>query len=554
MRYREIVEKSVRMGAKDLAKTDLAGVFVGFEFEIATALKQGTPSREEAFEQWEMDNYRMTEEEWFRYVIGNAANLIARYGATPKYGFASVQQVHDTLYAGKEDDEKVDEFLVMPRTTDKEKSLFITKASLYLNEGEPLENIKYRIQRALSSDLLDVLVQTTIRELSKRRIPPRPTTNEETTSYVLDEDGKVYPTNRLGYEDLDLFNLPDDFDEIVQNGIEDEYQEKFDIAYESGELDIRENSFDARTRLSRDIAAVLPYSVREGDIEQGIGDTVWKLVPDGSIEPTGIELVSPPMEAKASLQALKRVCSMIAEDDDMETNESTGLHVNVSVAHPEKIDLLKLSLLLGEDHILRDWDREGNEYAQKVLADFSKKLEGNPRSVSDAITYLNAEILKKPDHHRVIDFGKLAKGYLEFRATGGAGYEKRVNDVQALISRYVRLIQIASDPMAEREAYLKKLSVWLAKETPTIDWQREFGISPGKAWSILSGHTLDINSLNSSDLFRFFKDQADIIEANPPDKETLAFYRKLVPYLEGYQLNILKKYSSGRYWKMIFGK
>lgn len=222
----------------------------------------------------------------------------------------------------------------------------------------------------------------------------------------------------------------------------------------------------------------LPFSatIQAPKYKVGIGSP-WSIVRDASIKPTGAELVSPPLPYQEALARLHDVLTAI-DGHVLTTNESTGLHINVSVPNPDKIDLLKLVLLLGEGHLLKKWNREDSLHADSVMPERQK--DG---TMAEIISRLNDE-LNKGDHHSSIDFGKLKKGYLEFRISGGENYHQKEREITSLLNRYIKLIAIASDETAEREAYLTKLSKLFPMADKPTKWA-PYGVTGNMAKKIL---------------------------------------------------------------------
>ena len=200
----------------------------------------------------------------------------------------------------------------------------------------------------------------------------------------------------------------------------------------------------------------------------------WYIEPDGSLdanEPNDAtaEIVSPPLRADQAMTALKNFYSF-AKQFKLYTNESTGLHINISI--PAKLDAMKLALFLGDEHVLRQFGREDNEYANSVMKSLQnpkryQRGPGNwdlpnqaPAKTAKGSTGFNFEILQRvaagvQSAHTasISNNGK----YISFRHAGGnylADYSKIVNT----IGRFIRAMLIASDPDAYRQEYLTKLS------------------------------------------------------------------------------------------------
>lgn len=187
----------------------------------------------------------------------------------------------------------------------------------------------------------------------------------------------------------------------------------------------------------------------------------WYIEPDGSIEGDGfgVELVSPPLPLNKALVYLKDVATWM-QDNDFETNESTGLHINISIPDlKEKLDPLKLILFMGEKHVLAQFGRQANVYAQEHIRQIIKSIEKSgfiPNSEKEIRNY-SWSILSLGKYNTV-NLSKIRAGYLEFRAVGGEGYnsKEKINKVEESVLRFIAAVEIACDPDLERKNYLKK--------------------------------------------------------------------------------------------------
>jgi len=209
--------------------------------------------------------------------------------------------------------------------------------------------------------------------------------------------------------------------------------------------------------------------------------TDWYIEPDGSVdEPEpgeqGLEIVTPPLDVPAAMQALQTFYSL-AEKYQFRTTGAkgaTGLHINMSI--PDKVDPMKLALFLGDQHVLQSFGRENNDYARSVLAqlrdwDYAddaswrpvvkatrEKQKGGRALVSQefrmkALKDIAADVM---DYHTVSISGENKK-YFSFRHAGG-DYLADMGKVINTVGRFARALLIASDPNAYRREYMTKLS------------------------------------------------------------------------------------------------
>lgn len=202
--------------------------------------------------------------------------------------------------------------------------------------------------------------------------------------------------------------------------------------------------------------------------------TDWYAEPDGSIQPGpngfGRELVSPPLTPKAALEALNNFYNM-ARDGKFYTNNSTGLHINVSI--PQKIDPLKLAVFTGDQYVATQFGRQNAKYASSVIKSL-KSVINKPinrhvsefkdwGSVLDSVRTIAKNIMRA---HSVSISGE-NKNYISFRAPGG-DYLSKYQEVYNVVGRFVRAMQIASDPNAYKNEYYAKIyDLFSEKKTST---------------------------------------------------------------------------------------
>lgn len=189
----------------------------------------------------------------------------------------------------------------------------------------------------------------------------------------------------------------------------------------------------------------------------------WYAEPDGSIQsgPNGFgrELVSPPLTPRAALEALNNFYNM-AKEGKFYTNNSTGLHINVSI--PQKIDPLKLAVFTGDEYVAAQFGRQNAEYASSVMKSLKSVIDKPINkhvsefkdwdSVLDTVRNIAKNIMRA---HSVSISGE-NKNYISFRAPGG-DYLSKYQEVYNVVGRFVRAMQIASDPNAYKNEYYAKI-------------------------------------------------------------------------------------------------
>ena len=185
--------------------------------------------------------------------------------------------------------------------------------------------------------------------------------------------------------------------------------------------------------------------------------TDWYIEPDGSLSPNdsddgAAEIVSPPLSASQAMTALKNFYAM-AQQLNLYTNSSTGLHINVSI--PQDIDLLKLAVFLGDQYVLQQFGRADNDYAKSAEKFIRQQAPGQVKKSGKIDIKKLTRIAKDATGFHTASISDSGK-YISFRHAGGdylADYTKIANTV----GRFIRAMLIASDPNAYAREYQSKL-------------------------------------------------------------------------------------------------
>jgi hypothetical protein len=192
--------------------------------------------------------------------------------------------------------------------------------------------------------------------------------------------------------------------------------------------------------------------------------------PDGSLSPddsddVGLEFVSPPLPIDELLNDLDKV-KQWADSRGCYTNKSTGLHINVSVPDfsNDKLDYIKLALLLGDKYVLEQFDRLGNTYAKSAMDKIVDRVRQRPEDaqmllgkMKQGLDTLATKIIHSGATDKYTSINT-KKGYIEFRSPGGDWLgDKFFNQIKPTLLRFVVALDAAMDPEKYREEYLKKL-------------------------------------------------------------------------------------------------
>lgn len=249
---------------------------------------------------------------------------------------------------------------------------------------------------------------------------------------------------------------------------------------------------DAAENLAEDMAENLsipaPITAQQDtQVFQNKDFTNWYIEGDGSVHGReidhGMEIVSPVFHTYGEFKdALSNWLTWFPShySGEIYTNSTTGLHVNIGMKDAaDRIDMLKLLLFSGEKWTSDTWRNTQNEYTGEVLPTL---LFGNHEQVG-AVEGMGKDINRKNANKLAVDILKgmndksfavnmltlFNHGYVEFRAIGGKNYEANVQRVFDHISRFVQLIQIASDPDLYRKEYSQKLGKYIASRVPEPD-------------------------------------------------------------------------------------
>jgi hypothetical protein len=235
--------------------------------------------------------------------------------------------------------------------------------------------------------------------------------------------------------------------------------------------------------LAEDFSAAMgvDYAITASGYHEAQRDGVhWIIEPDSSINSddhndVGLEFVSPPMPLKDGLAAMEKLISW-AKSKGCTTNESTGLHMNISVPDYTfgNLDFVKLALFMGDDHVLEQFNRVSNSYCSSALAIVKRNL--GAKGVADNLLqsmreHLNVAASKAVHSGHTDKYTSIntQTGYVEFRGPGGDYLNK---DIGTLVNTALRLSQslrIATDPVAYKKEYAKKLYSLVAPAESKLD-------------------------------------------------------------------------------------
>jgi hypothetical protein len=203
-------------------------------------------------------------------------------------------------------------------------------------------------------------------------------------------------------------------------------------------------------------------------------DDCFTIEPDGSLEgdddsDRGLEFVSPPIPLEDIGTVMKKVQSWAGTYGAYTGKDNkTSIHTNISVPgyDLDKLDYVKAALLLGDEYVLREFDRIGNTYAAPAIEKVRQLVKQNPDKAKTLLdkmkSQLNAEASKLIHSGQTNKFTSIntKDNRIEFRSPGGDYLSIIADNPQKMIdtiNRMVVTMDAAMDPDKYKEEYQKKL-------------------------------------------------------------------------------------------------
>jgi len=216
---------------------------------------------------------------------------------------------------------------------------------------------------------------------------------------------------------------------------------------------------------------------------------IWYIEPDSSINSNDVsmsgatwsecsdiptEIVSPVFSSlNEGLQNMEKVFSWM--NSNSYTNDSTGLHVTLSIKgkNQDDYDYLKMILFFDENYIASIFDRLGNEYTQQMRSKLKEIIEKDKSFSSLYSTDLNhisglSKIAKyllktftnsflKEYFDKYFSINNRGNGSFEFRSMGGTDYQKKFPEIRKQIVRMANVLKIGSNNEIYVKEYIRKI-------------------------------------------------------------------------------------------------
>lgn len=258
--------------------------------------------------------------------------------------------------------------------------------------------------------------------------------------------------------------------------------------------------------------------------------TQYAIAQDGSIDvgkdPSAVqlEIVSPYMPLDQMTKQFVNI-RQFAKTYNCTTNESTGLHINVSLPNRSRssLDYMKLVLLLGDRWVLDAYDRLNSKKGQHYAASAFDKireyaLETKPDATLEYLEKIskNFSTLMSQKFQRDLDINlnkyvsaNLRATYdfvfIEFRSPGGDWLNEDLGKIAATVRRFVVALDAACDPNKYKSEYLKKLYQLLSQALPEqqdsikyfIQFKNEPDVLKQKLRQLQLGRTVPAGELES---------------------------------------------------------
>ena len=275
--------------------------------------------------------------------------------------------------------------------------------------------------------------------------------------------------NRDSYDESDWLDA-EDLD--LMSGVENAYNITWPHwrSTGGGEVSVNDTADSFQAAVGRDVKASSSY--HSGRVERPSTKSLHYIVePDGSLDPDdsddqGLEFVSPPLPIEELLSDLNKVKAW-ADRTGCYTNDSTGLHINVSVpgwdGDMNKLDYVKLAVLLGDEFVLDSFGRAGNTYAKSAMGKIRSIVKQNPAKAEELLQRMKSgmdQLASKAIHSGVTEKYtsiNTKNGYIEFRSPGGDWLNDNFAEIENTLRRFTVALSAAVDPEAYRQEYLKKL-------------------------------------------------------------------------------------------------
>lgn len=179
---------------------------------------------------------------------------------------------------------------------------------------------------------------------------------------------------------------------------------------------------------------------------------------------TGIEIVAPVLPLSEMVDEIKEVMKW-ANDYGCYTDSHCGLHVNISIEDipMNNLDYVKLALFIGDNYILKEFNRQTNSFCASALDQLKSKVNISPNMAFEVLGKLQQNLSSVAG--RLIHNGTTDKyvslnvqeNRLEVRSPGGDWLNEDLAKLENMVHRFIVALDIACDPLKYKEEYAKKM-------------------------------------------------------------------------------------------------
>jgi len=252
-----------------------------------------------------------------------------------------------------------------------------------------------------------------------------------------------------------------------------------------GEANIEDVASEFENAIGRDVRASGNYH-SGNTLRPSVANQRYIVEPDGSLDPDnsgdrGLEFVSPPLPIDEILGDLNKVKKW-AKEYGCYTNDSTGLHINISVPNysRENLDFVKLALLMGDKYVLDSFGRASNTYAKSALDIVKRHVRDNPEGAEALLDKMKGNLDQLAT--KAIHSGITSKytsintkdGHIEFRSPGGDWLDQNFDKIENTLLRFTVAMSAALNPEMYRQEYLTKLYKLLSENNKDVDTIKYF--------------------------------------------------------------------------------
>jgi hypothetical protein len=190
------------------------------------------------------------------------------------------------------------------------------------------------------------------------------------------------------------------------------------------------------------------------------------------------------------------------EDNEMETNTTTGLHVSFSIEgkkSPDDYDFFKMMILFDENYTAGLFNRiNTSQYVRQMRDRLHGALQdADPNAVFqsryiDRVIAAFRQIGKSMlanlggesnlGRSKYYSFRHRSNGVIEFRSMGGEDYQQRFEDIRKRIINMAYIMKVGSDETLLRREYITRIYQMLTSpkfSTPSLRKQPQFQVPYG---------------------------------------------------------------------------